>query len=260
MTKLNRSIERGLLVLKVVHGSGASSLSFIAAQTGLSKPTLLRICATLENQRWLARRSSDGRYQLGTGFPNVRGILDIADRLVSVSKEVIVDLSEQTGLGVDLAAAIGGGRVEIVDTTRVYRMHGIYAYSVGYRPSPFLSALGLAYFAALPSTDRAEALRDSATRLTREDMAVLPKLPKILTSIKGNGYSVRAAEHWGRAVDYGALPAAIGAPVHEHGKPIGAVNLVWDASKRKTEEVAKEHLGRLQAAAKTIGQRYADWA
>ncbi|HMQ12588.1 helix-turn-helix domain-containing protein [uncultured Paracoccus sp.] len=258
MTKLNRSIERGLLVLKVVHGSGPSSLSFISAQTGLSKPTLLRICATLENQRWLTRRSSDGQYQLGTGFPNAGGMLDLADRLVSVSKEAIVKLSDETGLGVDLAAAIGGGRVEIVDTTRVFKKHGIYSESVGYRPSPFLSALGSAYFAALSTADRAEALHELATRLTREDVAALPRLPNILRSIESNGYSVRAAGHWGRAVDYGALPAAIGSPVLVKGKPIGAVNLVWDASKKKTEEVAKDHLGRLRSTAKTIAQRYAD--
>lgn len=260
MTKLNRSIERGLIVLEVVHASGASSLALLAAQTGLSKPTLLRICATLESRRWLIRRSSDGCYQLGSAFPQSGGMPDLVDRLVAVAKEEIVRLSAETGLGVDLAAAIGGGRTEIVDTTRFYKKHRIYPDAIGFRPSPVLSALGAAYFAALSVSERTEALQDRTRRLTREDAAALPQLPQILRGVARNGHATRAHGHWGRAVDYGELPAAIAVPIFARANPIGAINLVWSARDRSVEEVARDHLARLQSAAKTIGRAYADLA
>ena len=260
MTKLNRSIERGLTVLEVVHISGAISLAHLAVRTELSKPTLLRICATLVGQRWLIRRNSDGWYQIGSAFPSAGGEQDLVDRLVAVAKEEIVRLSEDTGLGVDLAAAIGGGRIEIVDTTRVFKKHRVYPDAVGFRPSPILSALGAAYLSGLAEPALAEALRDLVKRLPREDAAAVPQLPRILKSVAEKGYAARAEGHWGRAVDYGELPSAIGVPILANAEPVGALNLVWNASNRSVEAVAEEHLGQLQAAARTIGQRYADFA
>ena len=258
--KLNRSIERGLTVLEVIHTSGASSLAFLAERTGLSKPTILRICATLEHRRWLSRRSSDGYFQLGSGFPQAGGMPDLADRLVAVSKKEIVRLSEETGLGVDLAAAIGGGRTEIVDTTRVFRKHGVYPDAVGFRPSPILSALGGAYLSGLSEPDRAAVLKDLVPRLPREDASALLQLPRILKAIARNGYAARAEGHWGRAVDYGELPAAIAVPILADTEVVGAVNLVWNASDQTVEAVAKSHLARLEATAKAIGRSYASLA
>lgn len=260
MTKLNRSIERGLTVLEVIHASGASSLALLAARTGLAKPTLLRICATLESRRWLIRRSSDGCYQLGSAFPHAGGMPDLVDRLVAAGKETIVQLSEETGLGVDLAAHIGGGRTEIVDTTRVFKKHGVYPDAVGFRPSPILSALGAAYLSGLSPTGLAEALQDLVKRLPREDSTVLPQLPKLLRTIDKQGYAARAEGHWGRAVDYGELPSAIAVPIMAGAEPVGAVNLVWNAKDRTVEAVAEDHLARLRSAAAAIGQRYADHA
>ncbi|EKE43225.1 hypothetical protein OCGS_2816 [Oceaniovalibus guishaninsula JLT2003] len=257
MTKTNRSIERGLTVLEAVHVSGASSLASLARQTGLSKPTLLRICATLESRRWLIRRSNDGRYRLGSGFPQPGGLPDAVDRLVAAGKTAIVHLSETTGLGVDLAAGIGRGRTEIVDTTRVFRKHGVYPDAVGFRPSPVLSALGAAYLSALSEAARAEAVQDMVRRSAREDIAALPQLADRLRTVAALGYAARAAGHWGRAVDYGELPSAIAVPILADGVPVGAVNLVWNAGDRPVEAVARDHLARLQDAAKAIGAAYA---
>lgn len=259
MTKLNRSIERGLMVLEVIHTSGVSSLAFLAAQTGLSKPTLLRICATLESRRWLIRRSSDGCYQVGSAFPQSGGVPDLVDRLVAAAKQEIVRLSEETGLGVDLAAAIGGGRTEIVDTTRAFKKHGVYPGSVGFRPSPVLSALGVAYLSGLSKPGLAEAMQELVKKLPREDAAAFPRLPQLLHATAEKGYAARAQAHWGRAVDYGELPAAIAVPIFAHKEVVGAVNLVWNASDQSVEDVAGNHLARLHSAAKIIGREYADF-
>ncbi|WP_264214100.1 helix-turn-helix domain-containing protein [Leisingera thetidis] len=258
MTKLNRSIDRGLAVLEVVHASGTVSLAVLAARTGLPKSTLLRICKTLEARRWLLHRNSDGNYLLGSAFPQGDGMPNRVDRLVGAAKEEIVRLSRDTGLGSDLAAGIGGGRVEIADTTRRFQVHGVYPNAVGFRPSPVLSALGTAYLFALSGADRALALQDLAGRLPREDVKALPGMATVLKRIAERGYAVRAAGHWGRAVDFGELPAAIAVPIAADQEPVGAVNLVWKATDHSVEAVAKDHLSRLQSAARIIGRNYAE--
>lgn len=258
MAKLNRSIERGLTVLEVVHSVGTVSLAVLAARTDLPKPTLLRICKTLEAQRWLFRRISDGNYQIGSAFPRSSGMPNRVDRLVAVGKEELMRLSAETGMASDLAAGIGGGRVEIVDTSRVYKEHAIYPDAVGFRPSPVLSALGAAYLSVLTGDDRAQAQQDLVDLLPRDEVKALGQLADILNDIASRGYAVRSPGHWGRAVDYGALPTAIAVPIVAGELPIGAINLVWNASDQCVETVARDHLARLRSAARTIGQAYAD--
>lgn len=258
MTKLNRSIERGLDVLKVVHASGAISLARLAAKTNLPKPTLLRICATLEVQRWLNRRKNDGFYQIGSAFPRADGMPKMVDRLVAVSKDEVVKLSDETGLAVDLAASVGGGRVEIVDSTRSFTNHGIFPDVVGFRPSPLYSALGLAYLNALPATSRSQALLQLAETLPRGDTSALPQLPKLFQAISLKGYAARATGHWGRAVDYGALPDAIAVAIIVKNEPVGAINLVWNANDHSIEGIAERYLKRLGRSANTIGEAYSE--
>lgn len=258
MTKLNRSIDRGLTVVEVIATMGTSSLAVLAAQTGLPKPTLLRICATLEARRWLFRRTSDGKYQLGSAFPRCGGMPNRVDRLVSVGKSEIIRLSRETGLASDLAAATADGRLEIVDTSRSYKLHSIYPDAVAFRPSPLMSALGAAYLFALSDQERAKALQGFAERLPREELNALPSVDRILAGIAERGYAVRAPGHWGRAVDYGALPTAIAVPIIAGDRPVGAVNLVWNSNEQCVEKVARDHLARLASVAQRIGSTYSD--
>lgn len=258
MMKLNRSIDRGMSVLEVVHTCGKISLGGLAARTGLPKPTVLRICATFEQRRWLFRRSSDGSYQLGSAFPQGSGMPNRVDRLVAVGKEEILRLSQETGLASDLAAGVGSGRIQIVDTSRSYKVHAIYPDAVGFRPSPILSALGSAYLSAMTGDERAKTLQNVVEQLPREETNALPRLATILRDIEMRGYAVRSPGHWGRAVDYGALPAAIAVPIIAGDAPVGAINLIWNASDHCVEAVARDHLARLQSAAQTIGRTYMD--
>ncbi len=257
MLKLNRSIDRSITVLEVIQAAGACSLAVLAQETGLPKPTILRICATLENRRWLIRQKSDGCYRLGSAFPISGGKTEETDRLVAASKQEIVRLSTLCGMGVDLAAAIGDGRTEIVDSTRVFKQHGVYPEVIGYRPSPVFSALGLSFLSVSPAEEQTELLMKLAEKLPREERSVLPQLPQLLRTILKQGYAVRADGHWGRAVDYGALPSAIGVPIVADKTPVGAINLVWNADDARVETIVKSHLTNLRAAADVIGKNYA---
>ena len=78
-----------------------------------------------------------------------------------------------------------------------------------------------------------------------------------MKSIAKNGYAARAHGHWGRAVDYGELPAAIAVPILAGAEVVGAINLVWNAGDQTVEAVANSHLARLQATANSIGKKYA---
>lgn len=257
MAKLNRSVERSMKILEVVAGTGVTSLAFLAEQTGLPKPTILRICATLVNQRWLSQSRSDSRYRIGSRFPRLDSTPDSIDTLVEAGSPEIIALSDATGLGVDLAAAIGNGRVEIVDTTRLYAKHGIFPDCIGFRPSPFRSALGCALLAALSIEERVEYAAKLAENTRGKDREAALNLPAKLKEIRARGFATREDSYWGRAVDYGGVPSAISVAIRAGGHVVGSVSLVWLAESRSVDEVAQAHLARLNLTADAIGNHFA---
>ncbi|MCX7560578.1 helix-turn-helix domain-containing protein [Sulfitobacter sp. F26204] len=255
MTKFNRSVERSMKIIEVISGSGVTSLAFLADQTGLPKATILRICATLVKQRWLTQSRSDSRYRIGPSFPRLSATPDSVDAIIDAGKSEIVALTESTGLAVDLAVSIGNGRVEIVDTTRHFIQHGIFPDTIGYRPSPFRSALGSAFLAALD----AEELTTYSTKLAEntrgKDREAAMNFPKRLLEVRKNGFASREEAYWGRAVDYGGTPSAIGVAIQADKKALGAMSLVWLAEKRTVASVVEAHLDQLSMAAVSIGQQ-----
>src|SRR3546814_1378343 len=59
-----RALARGLDVLKALQERPATSLHDLHGDTGLSKPTLLRILRTLEEAGMVHRAIGDGRYRV----------------------------------------------------------------------------------------------------------------------------------------------------------------------------------------------------
>ena len=108
----------------------------------------------------------------------------------------------------------------------------------------------------MPNDSRLQAVKDLAERLPRQDALVSAQLPKMMKAISAQGFAVRAAGHWGRAVDYGALPHAIAVPIVAGTEPLGAINLVWNARDYPVDTVVRCHLTRLCKYAKTIGAAY----
>lgn len=255
MTKMNRSVERSMKIIETVSISGVTSLAFLADQTGLPKATILRICATLVKQRWLSQSRNDSRYRIGPRFPRLVSVPDSVDAIIEAGKSEIVTLCEATGLGADLAVSIGSGRVEIVDTTRRFALHGIFPDTVGYRPSPFRSALGSAFLAALGAEEFSTYSAKLAANTRGKDREAALGFPAKLQEIHARKFAVREEGYWGRAVDYGGIPSAIGVAIRADNQAVGALSLVWLAERKTVESVAAAHLEKLTMAATAIGKQ-----
>ena len=59
-----RGLQRGLHVLEVLQSNPISSLHDIHLATNISKPSLLRILATLQQAGAVSRRLADGHYRI----------------------------------------------------------------------------------------------------------------------------------------------------------------------------------------------------
>jgi len=257
--KTIRGLERGLQVLKVLHSEPISSLHDIHLATGISKPSLLRILATLGRAGMVTRRLADGHYRL-SAFSGVVQRRDRYDRVAEAAAPVLVRLCEKVKWPSDLYVP-AGDCLERRETTRphspfVFRTRSL-APSVGMRIGWLMTGIGRAYLAYCPDKEREEILR----RLRKSDnpqdwLARDPKkLERILSETRRRGYATRdpsfvAGRYGGPRFDDGA--AAIAVALSDGTRVHGSINILWIKTAFTVEDFAARHLADLQEAVREI--------
>jgi DNA-binding IclR family transcriptional regulator len=101
-------LDRAVLILDAVAGSGPCSLADLVAATGLPRPTAHRLAVALEHHGLLAR-DGDGRFVLGgrlAGWGARAG-----RRLADAARPVLADLVAATGESAQLYVREGDSRV-----------------------------------------------------------------------------------------------------------------------------------------------------
>jgi IclR family mhp operon transcriptional activator len=134
----------------------------------------------------------------------------------------------------------------------MFERHEIYPQCIGFRPSPFRSALGCAYLCGFQEQVRADMVADLSRRLSSDDWPRVKRLSESFQEYDILGYARRAPDHWGRAVDFGALPNAIAVPILQGHSSIGSLNLVWASERYSVEDVAERNLAQLRDTAASI--------
>jgi IclR family mhp operon transcriptional activator len=255
MLKTNRSLERGLVLLRQLELKGPASLSALARHGDLAKATAARLLLTLAEEGWVYRRLNDGMYvatlpQVAPAPGPDRG------RIARAALPYLVDLSDVTGLAADLTWVIEPGVLEVVESTRTAQASGVDPKVAGFRPSLVFSAPGRALLAACDVETRAAHLAH-VTRMDSpaERLAVTGgRLTAELAATRKRGYGQRAAGYWPQSSDFGREPMDIAVPIEQGGKPQGCLSLVWPAEAHKAEEIAAANLGLMREAARTIGR------
>ncbi|OZI22924.1 IclR family transcriptional regulator [Bordetella genomosp. 7] len=150
------ALARGLDVLRCF-GPAAARLGNqdIAGLTGLPKPTISRITYTLTELGYLRYHADSGKYSpgygvLALGFGVLAGL-----EVRELARDSMLQLAKATGAAVALGAFDGDAMVYI---EAIHGSSELYLrLPVGYRAS-FNSAMGRAYLAALPGSQRDELL------------------------------------------------------------------------------------------------------
>ncbi|MDB5819385.1 MAG: regulatory protein IclR [Rhizobacter sp.] len=153
----NRSLERGLAVLDCFRpGVGALTHRDIADRTGLPKPTVTRLVATLREQGWLVLDASNA-YRLGVPVLSLSRSMSLADDLRRVLEPAIIRLAEETSTIIGFGTAHGGDIVYLAahngDPSRRERQVG-----AGMRAPIATTSVGRAWLAGLPTLEREAAL------------------------------------------------------------------------------------------------------
>lgn len=252
-----RSLERGLQVLRALNESPISSLHDIYRQTGISKPSLLRILQTLERSGFVSRRLADGRYRISANLSRLARKRDRYDGVAEAAAPVLDRLCQRVSWPSDLLVP-AGDHMEIRESSRVRTpfLSHFMDNRVGTPVNWVLSAVGRAYLAYCPDGERQKILlllRKSdklENRLARDPK----RLDRILSETRARGYATRdpifVGGAYGRQVPDGL--AGIAVPLLDRGRVHGVINIIWVKAAKSMDEMVRDHLADLQAAAEEI--------
>lgn len=251
--KTIRALARGLSVMRVLENEGPAALHELAARTALSKPTLLRVLTTLENEGYVRRGIGDRLYHR-----TVRSVRQTGAGWKAVIAEVAAPVLDQLCHTVLWPSDLGiyeKGAIHVQETTR--------------RLSPFLlnrdvlradihvlpSAMGRAVL-AWSSPARREAILREVTGMGRRGEEIARNSQAVDDLVKetlDKGYATRMRGYY-ITHRREASVSAIALPITIRGEAVGSVNLTWVSSALTEREFAARYLDTLAAAARGINE------
>jgi IclR family mhp operon transcriptional activator len=252
-----RGLRRGLEVVQALQAKPISSLHEIHLATRISKPSLLRILATLEHAGFVSRRLADGHYRL-SAFSRVSRKGDRYDRVAEAAAPVLDRLCQKVLWPSDLLVP-AGDHMERRETSQARSPFFIPTHSarVGQAIGWLLTGVGRAYLAFCPERERQSILRRLRKSNKPDDqLARDPKrLERILADTRARGYGTRDAGFTGWNYGHPARDdglSAIAVPLLDRNRVHGSINILWIRTAFSVEEFARRHLDDLQLAAQEI--------
>lgn len=196
------------------------SMSALAKMNGRTKSLVFRVIRELEVTDCV-RESEDGRYWLGISALELGGAYISQSDYTSTARNVLQELSHETGETVSLATLRGS------DVLYLEKWEGVYSVvtisHVGRRLPASCTALGKVLLASLNDNEVAELHEDPLPTLTLHSIASVEELLTDLAATRERGYAIEVNEALvGRACVATALQAT---PVHPDDDPNAAVSI-----------------------------------
>jgi len=216
-----RSVERAIDLLQALNRRACSTLHDLHRDTGLPKPSIVRLLRTLEAKGLVAQSASYGSYHLrghvqslSCGFHHDPMIVEVADRMM-------VEFTRREGWPLTLALFDRDAmvvRASTIPHTSLSLLHS----SLNMRLSMVSRALGRCYLAHCPPQER-RIIVEIVRRTGREEDALAHhegELEDALNAVRQQGYAVR---------DPGTEPrsSTLAVPIMDGDRVAATLGLTW---------------------------------
>ena len=241
-----RSVERALAIVELLGEHQALGLEELHYLTRLPKATVSRMLLTLQEQGWVYRGLSDRRYRLRAQ----RLFGDTQQRfkrqVVESAAPWLLELSERTGLVVDLSC-FDGERLEVMESAIPSVLRKLYPNNcqiVGQHASLFHSAMGRACLGELDSHE--------VERLASRERMTDESLFNTTEQALHQGFGQRTEGYWEYPVRLPFLIRAVALPVRANGRLVGSMALHWPMHQAPVERVLNLHLASLEETVREV--------
>ena len=247
MSQPVRAVDRALdILLCFTRDEPTRSLTQIAESIHMSKTTVHRLLATLENKRFIIRDSNTGLYRLGLRFIEMASIVLQDVELHRWAQPYLQRLAQEYGETVDLSILDGSHVVylEVIESPQRVKL----AAAVGQRLPAFFTASGKALLAYLPEEQTRKIISDNLSETADNHALPVSEMISDLRITAERGYAISEQE-------YEEEINAVAAPIFDRDRqPIASIAIVGpsyrlskdrlptlgESLRRMTQEISNE--------------------
>lgn len=209
------SIQRGLQILRAVNRFRIATVNDIFSETGIPKPSIVRVLETLAFEKYVVRDNLCGGYrvtakaaELWSGYSGISMIIDAA-------RPLAIGVTERTQWPVGIGV-ISNDAISLQFSTAALCTKA-NALSLGERLDLFYTAIGRAYLAYCGDDERERLFKqriDSGISSTEDEARIRELLPQI-----------RKDRFATRGDNRGVITSSIAAPIFHRDELLAVTNL-----------------------------------
>ncbi|HTM95983.1 MAG TPA: DNA-binding transcriptional regulator [Croceibacterium sp.] len=243
-----RSVERAIDVLQALNRRPLSTLHDLHRDTGLPKPSIVRLLRTLEAKGLAAQSSSYGAYQLLSRVKSLASGFHHEPQIVEVAEELMIEFTRQEGWPLSLALFDLNAMVVRACTIRFTALSLEHA-AINRRLSLLTHAMGRAYLAFSAENERAILL--SILRSQRSESAALANeagIAGMIAQVRERGYALRDPLLNPRS-------STVAVPVFENGRVVATLGFTWIAAAMTVEQAVGRFVPGVMDIARDISRK-----
>ncbi len=214
---MSNSLERGLIVLELIAARGDVRMAEVAEELGISRATVFRILAALQNHGYVEHVRADRSYRLGPALGALAARSD-SSSVIDLAVLAMAHLRVMTPETLNLALLRRGRLVyvSIVDGVHLLRMSA----TVGDEIALHATSLGKAVLASMPPAQQEPVLSaEPYPAFTPRTITRRRDLERDLALTRERGFAMEEEEQ-----EVGAACVAAAIP-GRRGSPIGAISI-----------------------------------
>jgi len=239
-TAVIEPVRRSFAVLEALSRRRSATLSVLTGETGLPRPTVVRMLHTLIALGYAARVSREQGYRLTDRVLGLAESIRFVDHLVDAAIPHMRRFTEEHGWPLYLAT-LGHGAITIRHSTAPESPMAFEGAGLNLRRPVLISALGRAWLAFCPEEERRAILRDIGPLTGRQEAA----LDEVLERVRRDGVAFtqppRPTRLQGMAV-----------AIRRGARVLGSLSMRFPRSAMSDIEAGQRFGKRLQALARAI--------
>jgi IclR family mhp operon transcriptional activator len=246
-----RAVERAIDLLQALNRRPLSTLHDLHRETGLPKPSIVRLLRTLEAKGLAAQSASYGSYQLLGRVKTLSSGFHHEPLIIEVAEEIMIDFTKREGW--PLALALFDLNAMVVRASSIpYTSLSLLHSSLNMRLSMVTRALGRCYLANSPPNEQKIILEICKGSSDPEDALAHDSdaIARMVEQICERGYATRCPGIETRS-------STIAVPVRENGRLVASLGLTWITAAMPMQKAVEQYLPRMQAVAEAIAEELA---
>ncbi|HJV40891.1 DNA-binding transcriptional regulator [Caulobacter sp.] len=241
-----RSVERAIDLLQALNRRPLSTINDLHRETGLPKPSIVRLLRTLEAKGLVAQSSSYGTYQLLGRVKTLSSGFHHEPQIIEVAEEIMIDFTKREGW--PLALALFDLNAMVVRASSIpYTSLSLFHSSLNMRLSMVSRALGRAYLAHSTPNEQKIILEivkhsgDPEDEPARNEEA----MGRMIAQVRARGYATRSSMIEPKS-------STIAVPVRENGRVVACLGFTWITAAMPLQKAVDQYLPHILSTSEAI--------